>query len=161
MFLIFIPPVTFGGVYFLWWKMMDLNHRGTIISRASLPLDESSIWCLRRDSNPYEFLYPADFKSAVYSYSTTQAKNMAAALRIELRLAESKSAVLTVIRYRYIMARAQGFEPRLTVLETVVLPLDDTRVWQRRWDSNPWCFLWHGCFQDSYLKPLGHPSIIW
>lgn len=82
---------------------MDLNHRGTIISRASLPLDESSIWCLRRDSNPYEFLYPADFKSAVYSYSTTQAKNMAAALRIELRLAESKSAVLTVIRYRYII----------------------------------------------------------
>lgn len=52
---------------------------------------------------------------------------MAAALRIELRLAESKSAVLTVIRYRYV-ARAQGLEPRLTVLETVVLPLDDARM---------------------------------
>ena len=50
---------------------MDLNHRGTIISRASLPLDESSIWCLRRDSNPYEFLYPADFKSAAYADSAT------------------------------------------------------------------------------------------
>ena len=40
---------------------------------------------------------------------------MAAALRIELRLAESKSAVLTVIRYRYV-AWVQGLEPRLTVL---------------------------------------------
>lgn len=52
---------------------------------------------------------------------------MAAALRIELRLAESKSAVLTVIRYRYV-AWAQGLEPRLTVLETVVFPLDDTHM---------------------------------
>lgn len=52
---------------------------------------------------------------------------MAAALRIELRLAESKSAVLTVIRYRYV-AWAQGLEPRLTVLGTAVFPLDDTHM---------------------------------
>ena len=52
---------------------------------------------------------------------------MAAALRIELRLAESKSAVLTVIRYRYV-AWVQGLEPRLPVLETGVFPIDDTHM---------------------------------
>lgn len=82
---------------------------------------------------------------------------MAAVLRIELRLAESKSAVLTVIRYRYV-ARAQGFEPRLTVLETVVLPLDDTRMAEGV-GFEPTGLITPGCFQDNYLRPLGHPSV--
>lgn len=81
---------------------------------------------------------------------------MAAVLRIELRLAESKSAVLTIIRYRYVygtgtrirtkingfgdrgltirryphMAEEVGFEPtvllRTTVFKTVTLNHSDT-----------------------------------
>ena len=58
------------------------------------------------------------------------------------------------------MARAQGFEPRLTVLETAVLPLDDTRMAEEV-GFEPTELITPGCFQDNYLKPLGHPSIIW
>ena len=35
------------------------------------------------------------------------------------------------------MARVEGFEPPLTVLETAVLPLHQTRRWRRAQDSNP------------------------
>ena len=49
---------------------MDLNHRGTIISCESLPLDESSIWCSYLDSNQgptgYEpVALPLSYKSMV------------------------------------------------------------------------------------------------
>ena len=33
-------------------------------------------------------------------------------------------------------------------------------IWRREWDSNPRYHCWHDGFQDRYLQPLGHLSLI-
>lgn len=84
---------------------------------------------------------------------------MAAVLRIELRLAESKSAVLTVIRYRYVYGTG-------TRIRTKINGFGDRGLAIRRYPHmaeevgfEPTGLITPGCFQDNYLRPLGHPSV--
>lgn len=52
------------------------------------------------------------------------------------------------------MANAGGFEPPLSVLETLVLPLHHADLWSGNWESNP-----DHRFRKPKLSPLSYPRI--
>jgi hypothetical protein len=49
---------------------------------------------------------------------------------------------------------------RLTHCTTFFIYWRAWNAWRKGWDSNPRYRFRHACFQDKFLKPLGHPSWI-
>lgn len=56
-------------------------------------------------------------------------------MRIELILCVRQTHVMTITLIS-LLARRLGLEPRLMVLETIVLPLNYQRIWLQRLGSN-------------------------